>query len=282
MFPPLPKTRLSTRCSSFTSVSSIANSSSSTASSEFVVPLESRSSSAKPKHEPSWLISKVTMAHLLYGSGLRLLEAARLRVKDIDFSYNRITILEGKGQCSRITILPARLKRPLQAHLARVHELHRQDLARGGGAVYLPHALDRKYVNAARSWAWQYVFPAAKLSVDPRSGETRRHHTSEKNLQNAVKLAIRAAGVNKAASCHTFRHSFATHLLEAGYDIRTVQELLGHKDVSTTMIYTHVLNNPGLGIRSPIDDEGPSPSRPMGISPESGYVKKCSPFITNI
>jgi integron integrase len=133
------------------------------------------------------------MAHLLYGSGLRLLEAARLRVKDIDFSYNRFTILEGKGQRSRITILPARLKRPLQAHLARVHELHRQDLARSGGAVYLPHALDRKYVNAARSWAWQYVFPAAKLSVDPRSGETRRHQTSEKNLQNAVKLAIRAA-----------------------------------------------------------------------------------------
>src|SRR4051812_36071010 len=143
------------------------------------------------------------MAHLLYGSGLRLLEAARLRVKDIDFSYNRITILEGKGQCSRITILPARLKRPLQAHLARVHELHRQDLARGGGPVYLPPSLIRKYVNFARSGAWQYVFPATKLSVDPRSGEPRRHHTSEKNLQNAVKLAIRAAGVNKAASCHT-------------------------------------------------------------------------------
>ncbi len=209
------------------------------------------------------------MAHLLYGSGLRLLEAARLRVKDIDFSYNRITILEGKGQCSRITILPARLKRPLQAHLARVHELHRQDLARGGGAVYLPHALDRKYVNAARSWAWQYVFPAAKLSVDPRSGETRRHHTSEKNLQNAVKLAIRAAGVNKAASCHTFRHSFATHLLEAGYDIRTVQELLGHKDVSTTMIYTHVLNKPGLGICSPLDDDNPGPARRVYQPPES-------------
>ena len=182
-------------------------------------------------------------ADLLYGSGLRLLEAARLRVKDIDFSYNRITIHESKGQSSRVTILPARLKRPVQAHLGRVRELHRQDLAHGGGAVYLPHALDRKYVNAARSWPWQYVFPAAKLSVDPRSGETRRHHISEKNLQNAVKVAIRAAGLSKAASCHTFRHSFATHLLEAGYDIRTVQELLGHKDVSTTMIYTHVLNN---------------------------------------
>ena len=209
------------------------------------------------------------MAHLLYGSGLRLLEAARLRVKDLDFAYNRITINESKGQQSRITILPARLKRPLQAHLARVHELHRQDLTRGGGAVYMPYALDRKYVNAARSWPWQYVFPAAKLSVDPRSGETRRHHVSEKNLQNAVKLAIRAAGLSKAASCHTFRHSFATHLLEAGYDIRTVQELLGHKDVSTTMIYTHVLNKPGLGVCSPIDDEDPSLSRPVEPLPQS-------------
>ena len=208
-------------------------------------------------------------ADLLYGSGLRLLEAARLRVKDIDFSYNRITIHESKGQSSRVTILPARLKRPVQAHLGRVRELHRQDLARGGGAVYLPHALDRKYVNAARSWPWQYVFPAAKLSVDPRSGETRRHHISEKNLQNAVKVAIRAAGLSKAASCHTFRHSFATHLLEAGYDIRTVQELLGHKDVSTTMIYTHVLNKPGLGVCSPLDDDNPSPSRFVYACPES-------------
>jgi len=208
-------------------------------------------------------------ADLLYGSGLRLLEAARLRVKDIDFSYNRITIHESKGQSSRVTILPARLKRPFQAHLGRVHELHRQDLAHGGGAVYLPHALDRKYVNAARSWPWQYVFPAAKLSVDPRSGETRRHHISEKNLQNAVKVAIRAAGLSKAASCHTFRHSFATHLLEAGYDIRTVQELLGHKDVSTTMIYTHVLNKPGLGVCSPLDDDNPSPSRFVYACPES-------------
>ena len=200
------------------------------------------------------------MAELLYGSGLRVLEAARLRVKDIDFGYNRITIHEAKGQQSRITILPAKLRRPLQKHLARIHELHRQDLARGGGAVFLPHALDRKYVNAARSWPWQYVFPATKLSVDPRSGETRRHHISEKNLQNAVKLAIRAAGLSKAASCHTFRHSFATHLLEAGYDIRTVQELLGHKDVSTTMVYTHVLNKPGLGICSPLDDNKPADS----------------------
>jgi integron integrase len=197
------------------------------------------------------------MAHLLYGSGLRLLECLRLRVKDIDFGYRQITVREGKGMRERITILPDRLIRPLQAHLARVKELHHQDLARGGGAVFLPFALKRKYPKAAREWAWQYVFPADKISLDPRGGEKRRHHVAERNLQNAV----RTSGIAKAASCHTFRHSFATHLLEKRYDIRTVQELLGHKDVATTMIYTHVCNRPGLAVRSPVD-EASSHSKP--------------------
>jgi integron integrase len=203
------------------------------------------------------------MAELLYGAGLRLMECVRLRVKDIDFGYGHITVRDGKGLRDRVTVLPERLRRPLQVHLERARELYQRDLASGGGRVYMPFALERKFPNAARSWAWQYVFLAAKFSTDPRSGELRRHHVSEKNLQKAVKIAIQRAGVCKAASCHTFRHSFATHLLNNGQDIRTVQELLGHKDVSTTMIYTHVLNKPGLAIRSPLDYQSPTRRRPL-------------------
>lgn len=193
------------------------------------------------------------MAELLYGAGLRLMECVRLRVKDIDFGYGHITVRDGKGLRDRITILPERLRHPLQRHLERVQQIHQRDLANGNGRVYMPFALDRKYGRANRSWPWQYVFPAEKLSNDPRSGEKRRHHVMENNLQKAVKTAIQRAGIRKSGSCHTFRHSFATHLLENGQDIRTVQELLGHKDVSTTMIYTHVLNKPGLAVRSPLD-----------------------------
>jgi integron integrase len=193
------------------------------------------------------------MARLLYGSGLRLMECVRLRVKDVDFQYRQITVRDGKGQKDRVTMLPARLVEPLSTHLARVKRLHETDLADGYGAVYLPYALERKYPHANREWGWQYVFPASKRSVDPRSDAVRRHHLAETVLQRAVKQAVRAAGLSKPASCHTFRHSFATHLLANGSDIRTVQELLGHHDVSTTMIYTHVLKQGGLAVRSPLD-----------------------------
>jgi integron integrase len=193
------------------------------------------------------------MARLLYGTGMRLMECVRLRVKDVDFGMRQITVRDGKGAKDRVTMLPAALAQPLAAHLERVRVLHQQDLAEGGGDVWLPDALAVKYPNAPREWGWQYVFPARALSVDPRSGQRRRHHVDEKSLQRAVKKAAREAGIVKPVSPHTFRHSFATHVLEAGYDIRTVQELLGHKDVSTTMIYTHVLNRGGQGVVSPLD-----------------------------
>ena len=194
------------------------------------------------------------MAQLLYGSGLRLMECVRLRVKDLDFTQRQLIVRDGKGMHDRVTLLPDSLVVPLQDHLRLVQRTHTEDLSHGAGAVYLPFALERKYPNANREWGWQYVFPSERLSTDPRTGVLRRHHRDERGLQAAVKAAVRAAGITKPASCHTFRHCFATHLLENGYDIRTVQELLGHKDVKTTMIYTHVLNRGGRGVRSPLDD----------------------------
>ena len=193
------------------------------------------------------------MASLLYGTGMRLMDCVRLRVQDLDFEYRQIVIRDGKGKKDRVVPLPERMIEPLKAHLQKVHELHRDDLANGVGEVYLPDALARKYPNAAREWGWQYVFPSGRLSIDPRSNKVRRHHIHENGLQKAVKKAAAHAGITKRVHCHALRHSFATHLLENGYDIRTVQELLGHADVSTTMIYTHVLNRGGQGVRSPLD-----------------------------
>jgi integron integrase len=193
------------------------------------------------------------MGNVLYGAGLRLHECLQLRVKDLDFSYRQIVVRHGKGGKDRITMMPESVMATLRDHLAKVRTLHNKDLAEGYGSVYLPHALERKYQSAAREWGWQYVFPAVERSRDPRSGIVRRHHVHEQSLQRAVKTAVVKSGIVKPASCHTFRHSFATHLLEMGHDIRTVQELLGHNDVSTTMIYTHVLQRNRHGIRSPLD-----------------------------
>jgi len=193
---------------------------------------------------------------LLYGSGLRITEAVRLRVQDIDFEYKQITVRSGKGNKDRVTTFSSNLALPLQQHLERVKLMHKQDLNNGCGSVYLPNALAKKYPNAARQLGWQYVFPARNISKDPRSGEKRRHHIDQSIVNKAIKTAVRSLGISKRVSAHTFRHSFATHLLQRGTDIRTIQALLGHNDLETTMIYTHVLNQGGHGVTSPLDDLG--------------------------
>jgi len=190
----------------------------------------------------------------MYGSGLRISEAIRLRIQEIDYELKTITIRSGKGANDRITTFPSSIVPFLQNHLSKVKGIHENDLAKGYGEVYMPYALARKYPNAAREWGWQYVFPASTLSIDPRSGVTRRHHIDPSVINKAIKSAARKAGLTKRISAHTFRHSFATHLLQKGTDIRTIQALLGHNDVSTTMIYTHVLQQGGQGVISPLDD----------------------------
>jgi integron integrase len=203
------------------------------------------------------------MACLLYGAGLRQIECLTLRVKDIDFAYRQIVVRDGKGGRDRATMLPENLVRPLQAHLDKVRALHQRERKEGFGEVWLPHALARKYPRARFEWAWQLVFPASHRSEDPRSGVVRRHHVHPHTLGRAVKRAAAVAGITKPVSCHTLRHSFATHLLERGYDIRTVQELLGHSDVSTTMVYTHVMNKGARAVKSPLD---------RLEQPKAGYV----------